>query len=113
MYVYVDPTYSYIKPSLLYSYLCNLGDCYPAEIGGIGVVENLDTTITVQAGTFNCIKYKFSARRNETGAGFNHYHYCSPGVGLIKIEKFESRYPFIDFFIKHSELELINFMIDS
>lgn len=104
---FVDPNHKFVKPFLLYSYPCKTGDFYLSNFG-MCVVKNIDTTITVQAGTFKCIKYKFYVTMGG-GNGFEDYHYCSPGVGLIKIEHFVNSYSQQDIFIKNSEKELINY----
>jgi len=99
LYFFVDPNYKYLKPSKIYSYPCKTGDFYFSDFGGCEI-ENVDTTITVQAGEFKCIKYRFYAT-NSQGVGFEDYHYCSPGVGLIKIEKYENSYSQQEVFIKN------------
>jgi len=108
LFSYVDPNYN-LKHYLIYTYPCKAGDFYLSNFG-ICKVENIDTTISVQAGKFRCIKYKFYARMGA-GNGFDDYHYCSPGVGLIKIEHFENSYSQDEVFIKKSEKELISYNI--
>ncbi|MBX3042827.1 MAG: hypothetical protein KIT33_11900 [Candidatus Kapabacteria bacterium] len=105
---YVDPNYK-LNHYLIYTYPCNVGDFYSSDFG-LCKVENIDTTITVRAGKFRCIKYKFYARMG-TGHGFDDYHYCSPGVGLIKIEHLENSHSQKGVFIKKSEKELISYNI--
>ena len=108
LFSYVDPNYK-LKHYLIYTYPCNVGDLYLSDFG-LCNVENIDTTITVLAGKFKCIKYKFHAT-NERGVGFEDYHYCSPGVGIIKIEHFENSFSQNEVFIKISEKELISYKI--
>ena len=54
-----------------------------------------------------CGIYNKYFARFESGYGFNNYHYCSPGVGLIKIEGYWSSFSNTELFIKNSEMELI------
>jgi hypothetical protein len=109
LFIHVDPNYTFLKPYLIYSYPCQKGDFYFGAFGACKVV-NIDTTITVQAGTFKCIKYKYYTRI-ETGEGIDNYHYCSPGVGLIKIETYQNSYSQLDVFKKTWMKELISYNI--
>lgn len=109
LYSYVDPKYPHLKPYLIYAYPCKLDDHNFGLFGGCKI-ENIDTLITVQAGKFRCIKYKFYATMGA-GNGFEDYHYCSPGVGLIKTELFRNSFAQHEVYIKYSEKELISFNI--
>jgi len=105
----VHPNYQYLKPYPLYNFPVKNNDFYSSDFG-LCSVENIDTLISIHLGNFHCIQYKFFAR-NELGVGFNHYHYCSPGIGLIKIEKYNNSYSNQDKYIKTWETELISFKI--
>lgn len=109
LFCYVDPNYKYLKPSPVYLYPCKTGEIYLTDFG-MCKVENNDTTITVFAGKFKCVKYQFSALMGE-GNGFEYYHYCSPGIGLIKTEYYHNSYSEPDVYSKMYETELIKYSI--
>lgn len=66
---------------------------YPAAVNDTfmmgtdtSIVESIHDTVTVPAGTFVCINYKWvgGSEPNRT----HQYHYMSPGVGFIKAEEY-------------------------
>lgn len=109
LFAFVDPTNQYLKPSPIYAFPCSVGDIYFSDLG-LCRVENTDTMIRITSGNYHCIKYKFY-HRNELGEGPNNYHYCSPGIGLVKIERYHNSYSNLDKFVKTGEMELINFKV--
>ncbi|MEW5796869.1 MAG: hypothetical protein AB1772_10990 [Candidatus Zixiibacteriota bacterium] len=66
---------------------------YPAAVNDTvffgsdtSTVESIHDTITVPAGTFECINYKWVGSRDEDRA--YQYHYFSPGVGHVKTDEY-------------------------
>lgn len=105
----VDPRNENSKPSPIYAVPCTAGDVYFSDFGKCRII-NTDTLISIKSGTFRCIKYEFSALV-QNGQGFKNYHYCCPGIGLVKMESFYNSYSNLDKYVKGHEMELINFKV--
>ena len=96
------------ESSLYYKFPCKAGDIYNVTIGrppAVASVLSTNDTVTVEAGTFNCILYRFEF-------DIDHFSntYIAPGIGIIKHEFFE-KYQTIATF-KRSEERLLSYHLN-
>ena len=79
--------------SLLYRYPVSAGDQY-STIGWQIHVGTTDTSITVPAGTFHCIRYEFY-QSSSTSKSYEYYdNYLCPQVGeVLDVSYFADSYP--------------------
>jgi|GEM_PF-5535959 len=81
LYKFGDSTEIYTSRRLFIMYPCVVGNTWSFN-GGTYRVNNLSRSVTVPAGTFNCIEYYY---RRNTGSGVTeHYEYWAPGIGQIR-----------------------------
>jgi len=76
-----------VKNGIYLKYPCNVGDSYVFIFGRpLNVtVTSLNEKVTVEAGTFSCIQYRF----RYTPTSPYSYTYVAPGVGIIKSDGFQ------------------------
>jgi hypothetical protein len=101
--------------ALKLKYPCSEGDNYDlVTTAGIGkvTIESVRESITVGAGTFDCIKYKHEIMVDSFGEVIYNrgFTWASPGIGIIKTESTtadQEEGPYHKF----SEVELVSFSI--
>lgn len=82
LYIYGTSFGMYATPQLFRKYPCSVGDTWSDALGGTYEVQSISTSITVPAGTFDCIHYYYSYH-NSTGHTEHQLYYCS-GVGMVR-----------------------------
>jgi hypothetical protein len=82
LYKYGDNSGVYASPRLYLKYPCAAGDSWSFD-GGTFTVLNTSRTVTVPAGTFDCILYYYR-KVNTSGSVSVHYEYWCPDIGQVK-----------------------------
>jgi len=82
LYIYGTSYGMYATPQLFRKYPCSVGDTWSDALGGTYEVQSISTSITVPAGTFDCIHYYYSYH-NSTGHTEHQLYYCV-GVGMVR-----------------------------
>lgn len=101
-----------INPTLRYKYPCNEGDFYTFGNDTVFVLV-VNDRITVEPGTFDCIKYmrRYSGENLEGTKNYTEvYYYISPNHGLILSEIYHQKNKDAKFDLK-GKVELNEFFI--
>lgn len=77
------------SPQLAFKYPVEKGYIYNYETGSLAIVST-DTSITVPAGKFSCIKYYMEVKGNGILSSYA-YIFMSPQIGIIKSERYAKK----------------------